>query len=444
MLSTRWCTLSGLVLLSACQFADTTTPIPQPDTVIFGRVAEIRAVAAEPGAYEVDIRAGLPESLLTVMRRENRPIPALEKDLLVRARVGGDTLCVADMHPVDVGAFRVGQEVAVVPRPGSCAMVGTKLFLLEAAELYQFAAYQIRVLPRSLNALPAEVSAPADPKRINSAGTERTPLPLARGRVVYFAAGLLPPVSKSDSPRGAVRAGMRGSGGADTAWAGRGGYRPYRVEWAGHRWGDPAAVELPGVPADASARITWVGPAETGCLVEVERPDGSRGLFESSRASASVPWGPLAAVKLEGGAATGDAQRFGSQTGALVWTAYDTSGSDLWLSLQGQKPGPVDPRINTLGFEWAPRIGPNNTLYFCRGERQLRFTGGAVEEVRLPGTQYRPLLEAAPTPDGSLLFFRMPRFVPGEPDWDLAVAERDAGGHWGVPTRLDDWQPPAT
>ncbi len=440
MVRKRW-GLLGLPIFAACQLTDTTTPIPQPDTVIFGRVAEIRSVAAEPGVSEVDIHAGLPETLLAVMRRENRPTPSLEKDLLVRARVGADTLCVADMRPVDVDAFRIGQEVTVVPRAGTCAMVGTRVFLAEAAELYQFAAYQIRFLPRSLS-LSAEISEPADPARINSAGTERTPLPLARGRIVYFAAGLLPPVGKNDSPRGAVRPGMQASAGTLAPWAARGCYRPYRVEWSGGRWVSPVAVDLAGIPPDASARMTWVNEAETACLVEVERADGSKGLYASARLKAGAPWGPLAGVTVGGGASVGDAQRFGSQSGALVWTVYDASGSDLWLSLQGQKPGPVDPRINTLGYEWAPRLGPNNALYFCRGERQLRFTGGAVEEVRLPGKQYRPLLEAAPVADGTLLFFRVPRFVPGEPDWDLAVAARDKDGHWGVPVRLDDWRPP--
>ena len=88
-------------------------------------------------------------------------------------------------------------------------------------------------------------------------------------------------------------------------------------------------------------------------------------------------------------------------------------------------------------------MGPNNTLYFCRGERQLVFSGGAVEEIRLPGAQLRPLLEAAPATDGALLFFRVPRFVPGEPDWDLAVAVRAADGRWGAAVRLDDWRPAA-
>ena len=431
----------GMVALAGCRLTETTPPIPQPDTVVFGRVAAQRAVAAQPGVTEVDVQAGLPAKLRDVMSREKRPIPALEKDLLVRVRVGADTLCVSGMRAGDLAAFRVGQEVTIVPRPGTCAMVGTKLLLVEAAELYQFADYQLRALPRSLAAIPDEVALPNDPKRINSAGTERSPLPLAGGRVVYFAAGLLPPLGEHGRPRGAVRAGMTAEGGALQAWAAAGGSRPYRVEWSGGGWGVPEPVALGGLPDAASARLTWVDAAETACLVEVEKPGGERGLFAASRAAAGTPWGALAPVAVEGGGNVGDAQRFGSRGGALVWTRFDPAGSDLWLSLQGQQPGPVDPRINTLGAEWAPRVGPRNTLYFCRAGRQLLFTGGTVEEVRLPGAQLRPLLEAAPSADGALLFFRVPRYVPGEPDWDLAVAALGSDGRWGAAVALDDWRP---
>ncbi len=45
-----------------------------------------------------------------------------------------------------------------------------------------------------------------------------------------------------------------------------------------------------------------------------------------------------------------------------------------------------------------------------------------MQEVRLPGAQRRPLLEAAPSADGKLIFFRVPRYTVGALDWDLAVA----------------------
>jgi hypothetical protein len=95
--------------------------------------------------------------------------------------------------------------------------------------------------------------------------------------------------------------------------------------------------------------------------------------------------------------------------------------------------------INTRR-EWAPRVGPRTTLYFCRGQRQLLFEGSMVHEVRLAGTQRRPFVEAAPLADGSALFVVTPRFTPGEPDVDIAVA-RSAEGGWGAAVPLDEWKP---
>jgi hypothetical protein len=123
-----------------------------------------------------------------------------------------------------------------------------------------------------------------------------------------------------------------------------------------------------------------------------------------------------------------------------VWTAYSDGGSDLWLATGGAPGQPLEPRINTLGSEWAPRLGPGNTLYFCREQRQLLFAGGIVQEVRLAGKQRVPLLEACPARSGSLLFFRIPRYAPGQLEWNLAVAARE-GESWGKPTLLDEWRP---
>jgi hypothetical protein len=429
----------GAALLVACSMGDTRTPVPQPDTLIFGRIAAIAESRDEPGNWTVEIAAGLPDAMAAVMRREKRPVPSLEKDLAVRVKVTPDTICVADLEASDIDGFRVGQDVAVVPRPGSCAMVGTKLLLAEAAELYRFVDYETRYLPRTLAPIPAALGLPDDAARINSAGIERTPLALHGGRVVYFAAGLLSPVTTNGQPRGAVRAGMRGSGGAFSPWA-VGGFRPYRVAWNGKGWETPQPVVLQGLPAGASARFTWVNDEETRGLVEIDRNEGPHELVAVHRADPRQPWSAPAPVPLAAGTSVGDAQRLGSSLKALVWTVYDANGSDLWLSLDGKPGQALEPRINTLGAEWAPRVGPHNVLFFCRGERQLAFSGGAVQEVRLPGKQLHPLLEAAPSADGSLLFCCIPRYVPGGPDWDLAVTPR-AGQGWGQPVRLDDWTP---
>jgi hypothetical protein len=429
-------------LILGCGMQDTSTPVPQPDSLILGRISAIRETPAASGVWEVEIREGLPDQMQNAMRREGRLVPTLDKDVTVRVRVTSDTACIATLRPGDLADFRVGQEVAVNPVPGTTAMTGSKLITADAAELYLFSSYRLRFLPRSLDALPEEVTTPADPRRINSAGLEVTPLPVQGGKVVYFAAGLLPGVplgGKEAQPVGAVRQGMRDRSGALLPWA-VGSVRPYRVAWGARGWEEPQLVDLPDLPPTAKARFTWMKDDETACLAEVALADGSRQLLAGQRASAKAPWGKLEKLNLPSGASTGDGQRFGKLLKALVWTAYDANGSDLWLSLEGKPGQMLEPRINTMGPEWSPRVGPNNTLYFCRADRQLLFAGGVVQEVRLPGAQRRPLLEAVPAKDGALLFFRVPRFTPGALDWDLAVASR-AGSGWEKPVLLDDWKP---
>lgn len=434
--------LALVVLTVACGMQDTNAPVPQPDSLVLGRISAIRDVAGEPGVREVEVQEGLPDQMESAMRREGRLVPALDKDVTVRVRVTGDTVCVAGLRAGDLDDFRVGQEVAVNPVQGTTAMTGSKLITADAAEFYLFSAYRLRFLPRSLESVPDEVTAPSDPMRINSAGLETTPLPLQGGNVVYFAAGLLPgiPVGGNEgSPVGAVRPGMRDRSGVLAPWA-VGGFRPYRTARGKDGWGEPRPVELPDLSPDSRARITWINDDETACLVEATLADGTRQLLAGQRPTAKALWGKLERLDVPGGPSVGDSQRFGRQLKALVWTVFDANGSDLWLSTEGKPGQMLEPRINTMGPEWAPRVGPNNSLYFCRADRQLLFAGGVVQEVRLPGAQRRPLLEAVPGKDGAVLYFRVPRYTPGALDWDLAVAAR-TGSNWGKPVALDEWKP---
>jgi hypothetical protein len=433
--------LASTVLAGGCGMQDTTTPVPQPDSLILGRIAAIRETA-DQAVWEVDIRAGLPETMQAAIRREGKTIPQLDKEVTVRVRVNADTVCMAGLRAGDLDDFRIGQEVAVNPVPGTTAMVGSKLLLAEAAEFDLFSAYQLRYLPRSLKEPVPASSLSSDPARINAAGLEMTPLPAAGGKVVYFASGLMPGLAvegKAAPPIGAVRPGMRDAKGALAPWA-VGGFRPYRVAWERGRWSEPQPVEFGGVPAAASVRITWISDDETSCLVELTQAGGRHELAAAQRAGAGLPWGALEKLAVAGGADVGDAQRFGNHLKALVWTVYEANGSDLWLSTEGKTGQPLEPRINTMGPEYAPRVGPNTSLYFCRADRQLLFAGGVVQEVRLPGKQRRPLLDAVPTRDGALLFFRCPSFAPGMLNWELAVARR-AGSSWGKAVLLDDWKP---
>lgn len=448
----------GIVLvltLAGCGGQDVSRPVPQPDTLVMGRIAAIRMDTPEAGLVEVEVQAGLPETIHNVMVRDGKAVPLLEKDLKMRVRIGPGTVCVANYVNTDIDTFRIGQEVAVVPVPGSSAMIGTRELIAEADELYLFNAYQIRHLPGSLDSIPAAVRQPADPARINSAGLEMTPWPLQGGKVVYFAAGLLPDQRGGDDapPLGAVRPGMESEPGKLVPWA-VAGFRPYRVAWGKAGWERPEPVDFPGLAVEASARVTWVGKDETSCLVEVLGSGGTRRLFSSTRKSAAQPWGELQPMVVEGGTEVGDAQRFAATakedtagtatpttmaSESLIWTVYEAGSSDLWMTSGGRPAKMLDPRMNTLGSEYAPRVGPN-VLYFCRGDRQLRFASQAIEEVRLPGRQRRPLLEAAPSADGMLLFYRVPRYTPWQLDWNLAVSRKEGAG-WSAGVLLDDFRP---
>lgn len=432
--------LLGALMATGCGVGDVSTPVPQPDSIIFGRIAGITPLAGEEGGFEVELVAGLPEAMSQALRSDGRPVPQLEKDLQVQVKVTPETLCVADLVPTDLDSFRVGHEVAVVPAPGSSAMVGTKRLLVTAAELSLFKSHQVRYLAGSLPELPREVIERSDPRRINSAGLEACPLPLDGGKVLYFAAGLMPSPRPDlyPAPIGALRAGM-GTAEQPAAWA-LGGYRPYRVAWTKDGWGQPVPVAIAGLSDDQPARFTWVSKDEKQALIEVVTAEGERQLWAVRRSDARKAWDAPERLALGSGSSVGDAQRLGPELDYLLWTAYEMDTSDLWMQPPGEEGKMLEPRINTLGAEYSPRVGPLSILYFCRGERQLLFANQMVREVRLPGKQKRPLLEAAPTADGSWVFCRVPRFGAGQLDWDLAVVPYQQGA-WGQPILVDEWRP---
>lgn len=435
----RRCFWLLLVLgLSACAKDITKTPVPQEDVLVVGRLLAANESPQEPGVLNLEVRLAIPESIKPVMRKEGRPIVESQEETVAKVRVDRSTVCVVDGVPGDVSRLRVGQEVVAVPVSGSCAMVGSKTLLADAAEVYDFRSYQVRFLPKSLEQMPAWVSDRQDAGKINSSGKEVTPVPLASGKVLYFSVGLLPPLQEGAPPRGAVRVGMV-RGGTLLSWAQKGGLRPYRTEFTNGSWTPPQPLVFPNLPDDASLRVTWVSEDETALLAEL-RLVGKEPELVQSRREGKGGWGSLEAVSEAAGKAAGDAQRFGRHLGAMVWTVYEFGSSDLWLKLEGQAGQPLEPRINTLGAEWAPRLGPNTTLYFCRGDRQLLFAKQTVSEVQLPGKQRLPLLEAAPTADGLLLFYRLPRYTPGELDWDIFVSRKE-GENWGPPVPVDEFRP---
>ena len=100
--------LTVVVLILGCGMQDTSTPVPQPDSLILGRISAIREIPAGSGVWEVEIQEGLPEQMQNAMRREGRLVPTLDKDVTVRVRVTSDTACIASLRAGDLDDFRVG------------------------------------------------------------------------------------------------------------------------------------------------------------------------------------------------------------------------------------------------------------------------------------------------------------------------------------------------
>jgi hypothetical protein len=130
-----------------------------------------------------------------------------------------------------------------------------------------------------------------------------------------------------------------------------------------------------------------------------------------------------------------------SPKNTIFATTRNGSGDLFLLDPDSGPAQPLQPEINTGGLEWGPRIGPANELYFVRGDRQLRFHRGKVNEVRLPGPHRSVLIEAAPTADGRYLFFSVPKFRPIDFDLDIQVAPIHADGSLGEAQPVDDWRP---
>src|SRR5512140_1363514 len=102
-MAARLAFLAALVLaLVACSGQDVMRPVPQPDALMMGRIAAIHMDTPEAGLVEVEVKAGLPETIHNVMVRDGKPVPQLEKDLKMRVKVTRGTVCVANMTNTDI------------------------------------------------------------------------------------------------------------------------------------------------------------------------------------------------------------------------------------------------------------------------------------------------------------------------------------------------------
>jgi hypothetical protein len=430
--------LAIAAMLASCDLLDPARPMTHPDTEVFGNLIELTQVERDGPAWLARVRVGMPRAFLQAEQHEGRPTPALEEGLVADVLVTHDTVVLANGAPASIEEIDPGSEVAVVPVVGTTRMIGTSNVTVEARYFTDFDSFRRWQLPGL--ARPSDVEVVRDdPDLINSDGVERTPLPLAGGRVLYFAARLRQPPSAGDEWLGALRAGL-----LQPAEGEIGIERPYRTELGDDGWAPPVQVAFDGLDDATSVRVTWIDEDETSCLVTVESPDGTW-VGSAARPSPDRPWGSVERMVGLGDVVTSDAQYLAGSRTKVVYAVQRLAGapSDLWLhdpSVENS-PMPLQPEVNTAGPEWSPRVGPDNELFFTRGDRQFVLADGELWSLVAPGLHRTVITEAAPTGDGAWVFACIPNFRPVELDQDIYVAPWLGEGRIGQPIPVDDWRP---
>ena len=423
-----------LAALGGCDLVDPMRSTPQADTETFGNLLEAAPDPSRENAWIAKVRIAVPRAL--GRSDVTLPTPDVAGGINAVVLVTSDTVVVADDRPIALLDIGPGTEIVAIPVPGTTTMVGENEIHLEAAQLMDFETYARWRLPKlQLAGGPAEIIEDVD--RINTAGIESSPVPVGDGTILYFSGRLRPPEQQGGPWIGAQRDGLPApSEGAQSF------DRGFRTELGDDGWSPPELVVIPGTELHEHVKLTWVSADERRCFVTVSDPDGSPWVGVSERTSSSAAWGEV--VRMEG-TSDGDAFDAVVMTGSPSKTVFATTRNGTGdLFLLDPEIGPaqqLQAEINTGGLEWGPRIGPANELYFVRGDRQLRFQGGRVNEVRLPGPHRSVLIEAAPTADGAHLFFAVPKFRPFDLDLDIQVAPIHADGTLGEAKPVDEWRP---
>ncbi len=426
--------------MSGCDLLDPARPTVQPDMEIFGNLLDSELIPDEPGVATVRVKVTPPRALRAAEDAEGRPTPAAEQGLLAEIRVDSDTVVLLAGQPATLEDFAPGTEVVGIPSPGTTRMVGEDEILLNAQLLIDFETYRRWRLPR-LPGTPSPIV--EDTKIVNTDGIEHAAVPLAGGRVLYFSGRLRRGEAKIATWVGADRMGL-----APIEDGGVAPERTFRTERTDGTWTEPELVVFPGLEKHHMVRVSWVDPEETRCLVTVNQGQGAASwVGRSDRGSAKDPWGPVVAVENLGEGDAFDAVFLAGSGTKIVFVSsrQGANQTDLFLlnPSEQEQALPLEPRINTIGSEWGPRVGPDNELCFTRGDRQLMFFGGMVQPVYL-GLPHRVLFsEMAPTDDGRWVFLTVTKLRPSDADLDIWVAPRLEDGTIGVPVPVDDWQPDA-
>jgi hypothetical protein len=417
-----------------CDLVDPMRSTPQADTETFGNLLEAAPDPSRPGAWIARVRVGVPRALGRA--DDARPTPDVAGGITAVVVVTGDTVVVVDDRPAALLNIGPGTEVVALPVPGTTTMVGENEIHLEAVQLMDFVSYARWRLPK-LQVAGKPVEIVDDVNRINSDGIERGPVPVGDGRVLYFTGKLRP----SELP-GGPWIGARREGLPSPAEGAQSFERSFRTELGDDGWSTPELVVIPGTEPTQHVKLTWVSGDERRCYVTVSEPDRSPWVGFSERAGSSDAWGEIIRMEAAGEGDAFEAVAMTASPNKTIFASTRNGSGDLFLHDPDLGPAqPLQPEINTGGLEWGPRIGPANELYFVRGDRQLRFHAGNVNEVRLPGPHRSVLIEAAPTADGAFLFITVPKFRPVELDLDIQVAPINADGTLGAARPVDEWRP---
>lgn len=431
--------LAVCLAVPGCDLLDPNRPVAHADTEVFGNLLQVERAASEDQAWLAVVRVGAPRELTAAEAAEGKPTPQIEEALVADVLVGADTVVLSHGQPAAVEAINLGTEVAVIPVPGSTRMMGTSRLTVRAAYLTDFDTYRRWRLP-GLRKPGDRGEVRDDPDRINSDGVEHAPVPVADGKILYFAARLRPPVEQGEPWQGARREGMSepGQGGVTVE-------RSYRTELGEDGWTPPRLVRFPGLESSRVVRVSWVSGDETSCLVTVEEEDGTSWIGSTARSPSGKGWAEPSRVLPDQEGQLSDAAYLAGSRSKMVVTVQSAPGAlgDLWLfDPSAESPFlPLQPTINSDAAEWGPRVGPDNQLLFDREDHQLVFSGGVVRSLRLPGPHRVVVTEAAPTADGRWVFFCLPRYAPGELDQDIHVATWDGEASLGPPVPVDEWRP---
>lgn len=436
----RWTVLPLLAtaaMLTACDLLDPARPMTHPDTEVFGNLIDLEQVERDGPAWLARVRVGMPRAFLRAEQHDGRPTPSLEEGLVADVLVTSDTVVLAQGAAAPLENIALGSEVAVVPIVGTTRMLGTSNVTVEARYFTDFESFRRWQLPGLARPDDVEVVRD-DPRMINSDGIERAPVPLANGRVLYFAARLRSPVSGNEW-LGARRDGLPQPSEGEVSVE-----RVYRTELADDGWTPPAPVVFDGLEDAASVRLTWIDEDETSCLVTVENADGTwAGAAE--RPASEGPWSSIERLAGLGEVATSDAHFLAGSRTKMVYVVQRLAGAptDLWLfdPAVENSPMPLQPEVNTPASETSPRVGPANELFFTRGDRQFVLAAGTLWQLVAPGPHRTVITDAAPTGDGTWVFACIPNFRPIELDQDIYVAPWLGDGRIGAPIAVDDWRP---